>query len=967
MMFSLIILTVIATTVVYLYSKAHLLSDIDAKLLKWANYARITLPADYHDKITDKNSVSSEDYYEIVSKNSLRCREMGLQYLWSVLVINPQKIVFTTSTSPSKDMSKQDYARFFDVHSDPDAYREAIREMKPVFSTFKNEWGYGRMVLVPEQDSQGRIFIFGASVDINEIISAQKKIFMITLFSCLIFILFGLVYSIFISRIISKPIVKLNAMGSYISEGRYDEKIVLKGATELENLSSVINAMSRKIKEDMKELKNRETEGKQYKRMLDYSGDGIYKYDLNGKILSLNKGMLRILDLNCEPEDLIGKEIKDAMIYINEIGTLRKQLLEKGELHDYEYQFKTLKGVTRWILLNALLVTEQNTNERIIEAHAQDITEPKKLLEERESSLEFLKLVNESENITEMIKATVTYIQKETTCEAIGVRLKKNEDFPYFEYRGFSDEFIHLENSLCSCNAEGEILRDASGNPVLECMCGNIISGRFDPSKPFFTEFGSFWANSTTRLLSTTTEADRQSKTRNRCNGEGYESVALIPLFSSSERYGLIQINDHRKDMFSLEKITFWEHLSQYLSIAISKFKSEEKLEEYNARLEETISQRTEQLKISQERLLLAEQVSHVGTFEVNLETRETFCSDELKKIYGIQLSDSNITLDSLEGCIFSEDRSKAMNLIKQAINSENPVEGEWRISLPDGTLRWILGRFQTIQNDSGRPYILTGVHIDITDHKEAEVRFMNSQNQLKTAEKFAALGKMAGMVAHELRNTMASINSAAYSLKMEINEKTKEKKTIKYIRIIDDEIAASNHIISNILTYGKTTEAKLRNVNLKELIDGIINISKIYSNITLECAFNPELIEFVADPVLMEHLFGNLISNSMEAMPEGGILSISALINNLDLEIRIKDTGSGIKEDLLPKVFDLGFSTKSNGIGIGLAVCDAIVNAHHGRIEVKSEINKGTEFIITLPINNKRDLSYDGKKDTIG
>jgi hypothetical protein len=73
---------------------------------------------------------------------------------------------------------------------------------------------------------------------------------------------------------------------------------------------------------------------------------------------------------------------------------------------------------------------------------------------------------------------------------------------------------------LCSRTATGQVVRDTSGHPVLDCMCGNIISGRFDPLRPFFTKGGSFWSNNTTELLASTTDADRQARTRNRCNGE---------------------------------------------------------------------------------------------------------------------------------------------------------------------------------------------------------------------------------------------------------------------------------------------------------------------------------------------------------------------------------------------------------------------------------------------------------------
>jgi len=137
---------------------------------------------------------------------------------------------------------------------------------------------------------------------------------------------------------------------------------------------------------------------------------------------------------------------------------------------------------------------------------------------------------------------------------------------------------VLAENSLCVTDINGQILKDQIGNPVLECMCGNIISGRFDPNFPFFTEFGSFWANCTSDLLANTTESDRQARTRNRCNGEGYESVALIPLKARDEIFGLIQLNDFKKNMFSHQSINSFERIASNIANAIENFLVNEKI-----------------------------------------------------------------------------------------------------------------------------------------------------------------------------------------------------------------------------------------------------------------------------------------------------------------------------------------------------------------------------------------------------
>lgn len=154
-------------------------------------------------------------------------------------------------------------------------------------------------------------------------------------------------------------------------------------------------------------------------------------------------------------------------------------------------------------------------------------------------------------------------------CEAIGLRIKNGVDYPYYITQGFTNQFIEAERFLCAYDPNGMFLTDSQGAPYLECMCGNVISRRTDPSLPFFTPYGSFWTNCTTELLASTSEKQRQGRTRNRCNSEGYESVALIPLHSVSETLGLLQLNDSRKNIFTPMMISVIEAIANAIGIGL--------------------------------------------------------------------------------------------------------------------------------------------------------------------------------------------------------------------------------------------------------------------------------------------------------------------------------------------------------------------------------------------------------------
>jgi len=232
--------------------------------------------------------------------------------------------------------------------------------------------------------------------------------------------------------------------------------------------------------------------------------------------------------------------------------------------------------------------------------------------DEREVTLALLRLIGQPAGLHDLMADVTLLMQHWSGCQAVGIRLRQGEDFPYFETRGFPAQFIQAENSLCAVDPAGNLIRDTQGNPVLECMCGNVICGRFDPSLPFFTANGSFWTNSTTKLLASTTEQDRQARTRNRCHGEGFQSVALIPLRLGQNTLGLFQFNDLRPDRFSPDTIALLERLADTLAIVIHQRLTDQALRESQDQLNQT-------------RTMLAAVLDHTHMMAVYLDTRFNF------------------------------------------------------------------------------------------------------------------------------------------------------------------------------------------------------------------------------------------------------------------------------------------------------------------------------------------------------
>jgi len=210
--------------------------------------------------------------------------------------------------------------------------------------------------------------------------------------------------------------------------------------------------------------------------------------------------------------------------------------------------------------------------------HSSQSIDRKAAEQERETTIELFRIIHSSRSVRELTKRLTAFLKGWLNCDAVGIRLREGDDFPYFETRGFPEEFVEAENRLCAVSPEGTVIRDGEGDPVLECMCGNVICGRTDPSKPFFTEYGSFWTNSTSELIATTSESERQGRTRNRCNGQGYESVALIPLRLQGTAFGLLQFNDRRKGLYTGELIALLERITDSIGLALAHRRAAESL-----------------------------------------------------------------------------------------------------------------------------------------------------------------------------------------------------------------------------------------------------------------------------------------------------------------------------------------------------------------------------------------------------
>lgn len=229
------------------------------------------------------------------------------------------------------------------------------------------------------------------------------------------------------------------------------------------------------------------------------------------------------------------------------------------------------------------------------------------------------------------------------------------------------------------------------------------------------------------------------------------------------------------------------------------------------------------------------------------------------------------------------------------------------------------------------------------------------TQEELVQKEKLAAVGQLASGVGHELRNPLGVIKNAAYYIKTKVG--TEDPKLAKHLDIMEREINNSNKIISDLLGFSRTRKPELIPADINEVIEEAVSVVNAPVNIKLIKTLAIGLPKPGIDRDQTRQVFLNIITNAYQAMPQGGELRVISRINKGGLkgrdcvEAEFSDTGSGISPENLDKLFDPFFTTKAKGIGLGLAVTRQIVENHNGIISVKSEVGKGTTFVVRLGV----------------
>jgi two-component system NtrC family sensor kinase len=257
------------------------------------------------------------------------------------------------------------------------------------------------------------------------------------------------------------------------------------------------------------------------------------------------------------------------------------------------------------------------------------------------------------------------------------------------------------------------------------------------------------------------------------------------------------------------------------------------------------------------------------------------------------------------------------------------------------------------IYDSSGKEIATVGSFVDLKERLDMERALRRTQEQLLQSEKLAAMGRLTSQIAHELNNPLYGIMNTLELLKTEISPESKRRKVLEMAL---SETVRLSELLRKMLSFSKPDQEEKQPVDLNTVLDEILLLHEKQlqeNDIKIKASFAKALPQINASKNQLRQVFLNLVANARDAMPSGGTLSVKTESDKDNVNIEFSDTGVGIKEEHIKKIFDSFFTTKDTvkGVGLGLSVCYGFIKDHGGDIKVKSEVNEGTTFRITFPV----------------
>jgi PAS domain S-box-containing protein len=679
-----------------------------------------------------------------------------------------------------------------------------------------------------------------------------------------------------------------------------------------------------------------------YSDLYDFAPWGYVTFDRDGTIRKVNLAGARLLGL--ERARLVGArfDLFVTTVCRPTFGAFLRKVFDSQAAETCDVGLCPEHGAPLWVHVEAVASGEGCRECRAI---LTDISKRKQADAYREMGREVLQILNQTGDLHPSIQRVLVALRTWTGCDAVGIRLQQGDDFPYFAQEGFPDEFLSTENTLVERDVGGGICRDKNGNVHLECACGLVIAGKTDAAKSLFTPGGSFWINDSTPFLDSPPAKDSPRNSHGRCLRDGYASMVLVPIRNQERNVGLIQLNDRRKEAFTIETVELLEGIASHIGAALMRKQAEEALRQSERRFR-ALADNSPDLVIRYDRALRVEFANLVAARRFGLAAQD---------IIGKTLAEMRRPPETIAAI---ETMLKHVFETGETQSLELNVQGRWFevLVVPE-------------RDSSGAMISALNVARDITEHKRAEEAIKQSeQRSLEAAEVLREVdrnkSRFLAVLSHELRNPLAPITNSLYILDHAVPGDAQARRAQAVIgrqvgqlsRLVDD-LLDSTRMSSNKLTLQR------QRLDLNELVRGTLDDHRPQferNEVRLESHPAAEPVFVHGDWNRLAQVVGNLLQNTAKFTGPGGCarVSVSTDTDTKRAVVRVADTGAGMAPEMLARLFqpfaqaDATLDRSKGGLGLGLALVKGLVELHGGTIAAHSAgVGQGAEFVVRLPL----------------
>jgi two-component system sensor kinase FixL len=422
-------------------------------------------------------------------------------------------------------------------------------------------------------------------------------------------------------------------------------------------------------------------------------------------------------------------------------------------------------------------------------------------------------------------------------------------------------------------------------------------------------------------------------------------TVAFLAIWSAGHGYGPFSTTSAEENALSIQMFLIVISVPLLLLAAVIEERSKGAM---------TLRER-------EERISLAAESAELAFWTINFEGKESWMSDNGRAIFNFD-PDQPLSRELFLSRVHPEDRIAMDEAIDRARAASETFEVEYRLLRPDGETRWLISRGRYLRNDRGEVSELIGVAIDITAQFKANLQLRLQREEMAHMSRVSSMGELTASLAHELNQPLSAIASNAAAGRRFLAQGSPDLKMFEEL-LADVAVDArrASDIIQGIHGFVRKREGTRRLVNLNEIIREVLRLlhSDLLGRATsVETQLAPNLPMVDADPVNVQQVLLNLLMNSLEAMQLKPAAKRRILIStrceaDSSVVTSVRDYGGGLPEEDMDKVFTHFYSTKPNGMGMGLTIVRSIIEAHGGKLWAEN-VDEGARFFFTLPVTRK-------------